>query len=66
MLNVAGNDVVLGKAMQSYVHRQHDGAGKIKYRKEFRSRYATFIIITVLYVNAIRRDVVIANVVGLL
>ena len=39
----SGKCVVLGKAMQSHVHRQHDGVGKIKYRKEFRSRYATFV-----------------------
>ena len=38
-----GKYVVLGEATQSYVHRQHDGVGKIKYRNEFRSRYATFV-----------------------
>ena len=44
MLNVAGNVlIVFGKAMQSHVHRQHDGVRRIKYRKEFRSRYATFV-----------------------
>ena len=43
MLNIAGKCVVLGKTVQSYVHRQHDGVRKIKYRKEFRSRYATFV-----------------------
>ena len=29
--------------MQSYVRRQHDGVGKIKYGKKFRSRYAKFV-----------------------
>ena len=38
-----GKCLVLGEAMQSYVHRQHHGVGKIKYRKEFRSRYGTFV-----------------------
>ena len=67
MLNVAGKCVVLGQAVQSFVYRQHDGVGKIKYRKELRSRLRLcIIIITVLYVNATCRDVVIANLVGLL
>ena len=30
--------VVLGEAMQSFIHHQYDGAVKIKHRKEFRSR----------------------------
>ena len=65
MLNVAAKCVVLGEAMQSFVYRQHDayGVGKIKYRKELSSRYATFVY---LYVNATCRDVVIANQVGFL
>ena len=40
MLNVAGKCVALMVAMQSFVHLQHDGVVKIKYRKELRSRYA--------------------------
>ena len=43
MLNVVGKCVVSGEAMQSFVHRQHDGVGKIKYRKELRSLYAKFV-----------------------
>ena len=43
MLNVAGKRVVLGEAMPSFVHRQRDGAGKVKYREELRSRYAKFV-----------------------
>ena len=54
--------------MQSYVRRQHDGVGKIKYGKKLDLVMLSLciIIITVLYVNAVSRDVVIANVVGLL
>ena len=43
MLNVAGKCVVSGEAIQSFVYRQHDGVEKIKYGKELRSRYATFV-----------------------
>ena len=55
--------------MQPFVHHQHDGVVKIKYREELRSRYAKFVycvIITVLYVNAMCRDVVITKQVGFL
>ena len=30
-------------AMQPFVHHQHDGVVKIKYREELRSRYANFV-----------------------
>ena len=43
MLNVAEKCVAFGEALQSFVCRQHDGVGKIKYRKELRSCYATFV-----------------------
>ena len=43
MLNVLGKCDVLGEAMQPFVHHQHDGAVKIKYREELRSRYAKFV-----------------------
>ena len=56
MLNVLGKCDVLVEAMQPFVHHQHDGVVKIKY----------IVIITVLYVNAMCRDVVIANQVGFL
>ena len=39
-LNVLGKCDVLGEAMQSFVHHQHDGVVKIKYREELRFRYA--------------------------
>ena len=29
--------------MQPFVHHQHDGVVKIKYREELRSRYAKFV-----------------------
>ena len=34
---------LIGEAVQSFVRRQHDGVGKIKYRKELRSAYAKFL-----------------------
>ena len=43
MLNVVGKCNVLGEAMQPFVHHQHDGVVKIKYREELRSRYAKFV-----------------------
>ena len=43
MLNVLGKCDVLGEAMQPFVHHQHDGVVKIKYREELRSRYAKFV-----------------------
>ena len=44
MLNVAGKCIILvGEAVQSFVHHQHHGVVKIKYRKELRSRYAKFV-----------------------
>ena len=43
MLNVLGKCDVLGAAMQPFVHHQHDGVVKIKYREELRSRYAKFV-----------------------
>ena len=43
MLNVLGKCDVLGEAMQPFVHYQHDGVVKIKYREELRSRYAKFV-----------------------
>ena len=43
MLNVLGKCDVLGEAMQPFVHHQHDGVAKIKYREELRSRYARFV-----------------------
>ena len=43
MLNAAGKCVVLGEAMQSFVHKQHDGVGKVKHRKGLRSRCAKFV-----------------------
>ena len=43
MLNVLGKCDVLGEAMHPFVHHQHDGAVKIKYREELRSRYAKFV-----------------------
>ena len=68
MLNVAGKCAVLWKAMQSFVDQQHDGVGNVKYRKELSYRYIKFVYYNHnrVYVNAICRDVVIANLVGLL
>ena len=43
MLNVLGKCDVLGEAMQPFVHHQHDGVAKIKFREELRSRYAKFV-----------------------
>ena len=43
MLNVLGKCDVLGEAMQPFVHHQHDGVAKIKYREELRPRYAKFV-----------------------
>ena len=43
MLNVVGKCDVLGEAVQPFVHHQHDGVAKIKYREELRSRYAKFV-----------------------
>ena len=43
MLNVLGKCDVLGEAMQPFVHRQHDGVVKLKYREELRFRYAKFV-----------------------
>ena len=43
MLNVLGKCDLLGEAMQPFVHYQHDGVVKIKYREELRSRYAKFV-----------------------
>ena len=34
MLKVLGKCIVLGEAMQSFVHHQHNGVVKIKYIKE--------------------------------
>ena len=69
MLNVLGKRNVLGEAMQPFVHHQHDGVVKIKYREDLRFFVMLdlcIVIITVLYVNAMGRDVVIANQVGFL
>ena len=38
MLNVLAKCDVLGEAMQAFVHHQHDGVAKRKYREELRSR----------------------------
>ena len=66
MLNVLGKCDVLGEAMQPFVHHQHDGAVKIKYREELRSRYAKFVYCNHNRVVRECRDVVIANQVGFL
>ena len=50
MLNVSGKCVVLGEAMQSFVHHQHDGVGEIKYRKELRSGYAKFVFYSLCFI----------------
>ena len=43
MLKVLGKCIVLGEAMQSFVHHQHNGVVKIKYIKELRFRFAKFV-----------------------
>lgn len=54
MLNFSGKCAVFGKVMQLFVHHQHDGLVKIKYRKALRPVYGLCIIlVTVLCVNDI-------------
>ena len=43
MLNVLEKCDVLGEAIQPFVHHQHDGAAKIKFKEELGSRYAKFV-----------------------
>ena len=43
MLNVLGKCDILWEAIQPFVHHQHDGVAKIKYKEELRSRYAKFV-----------------------
>ena len=52
--------------MQPFVHHQHDGVVKIKYREELRSPYAKFVYCNHNRVVRECRDVVIANQVGFL
>ena len=43
MLNVLGKCDILWEAIQPFVHHQHDGVAKIKYKEELRSRYAKYV-----------------------
>ena len=53
MLNVVGKCDALGEPMQPFVHNQHDGVAKIKYRGELRSRDAKFVYC---YYNRVVRE----------